>query len=147
MLLRMHIQRCKQYSGQRKKCFQYMQEETLIGCPSFVLPTPNAMKFQIVSRSFQTWLNVDLKSNFKKIGCGSSYSKPGQHFPVDMLWCNFILGWFNFFFGLFQTHYLTYHTPKQKKIKFKPRIKLNHNRYTIHFLKNCALGEGGYSLI
>ena len=42
-----------------------------------------------------------------------------------------------------KTHYHTYHTPKQKKIKFKPRITLNHNRYTIHFLKNYALGEGG----
>ena len=36
-----------------------------------------------------------------------------------MLWFNFILG-LNFIFP-------NYHTQKQKKIKFKPRIKLNHN--------------------
>ena len=33
--------------------------------------------------------------------------------------------WFKFSFLLFQSHY--YHTQKQKKRKFKPMIKLNHN--------------------
>ena len=36
-------------------------------------------------------------------------------------------------FLLFQTHYhviiIHYHTQKQKKIKFEPRINLNHNIY------------------
>ena len=41
----------------------------------------------------------------------------------DVLWYNFILGLNLFLF--FQTHY---HTPKQKKIKLKPRIKLNHKQ-------------------
>ena len=39
--------------------------------------------------------------------------------------------WFKFSFLLFQTHYhviiIHYHTQKQKKRKFEPRIKLNHN--------------------
>ena len=43
-----------------------------------------------------------------------------------LMWLNFILG-LNFIFLLFQTHYQHYHTPKQKKIKFKPRIKFKHN--------------------
>ena len=41
--------------------------------------------------------------------------------------------WFKFSFLLFQTHYhiiiIHYHTQKQKKGKFEPRIKLNHNIY------------------
>ena len=39
--------------------------------------------------------------------------------------------WFKFSFLLFQTNYhviiIHYHTQKQKKGKFEPRIKLNHN--------------------
>ena len=39
--------------------------------------------------------------------------------------------WLKFSFLLFQTHYhviiIHYHTQKQKKRKFEPRIKLNHN--------------------
>ena len=42
--------------------------------------------------------------------------------------------WFKFSFLLFQTHYhviiIHYHTQKQKKRKFEPRIKLNYNSYT-----------------
>ena len=42
--------------------------------------------------------------------------------------------WFKFSFLLFQTHYhviiIHYHTQKQKKRKFEPRIKLNHNIYS-----------------
>ena len=37
--------------------------------------------------------------------------------------------WFKFYFPLFQTHYQHYHTQKQREIKLKPRIKLNHNIY------------------
>ena len=53
--------------------------------------------------------------------------------------------WFKFSFLLFQTHYhviiIHYHTQKQKKRKFEPRIKLNHNRYTFKakFLSLIAL--------
>ena len=46
-----------------------------------------------------------------------------------MLWFNFILG-LNFIFLCFKLiilHY--YYTPKTKEIKYKPRIKLNHNIY------------------
>ena len=45
-----------------------------------------------------------------------------------MLWFNFILG-LNFIFFCFKLIIIHYHTQKQKKIKFKPRIKLNHKKY------------------
>ena len=35
--------------------------------------------------------------------------------------------WFKFYFVSFVNHHHTLPYPKQKKIKFKPRIKLNHN--------------------
>ena len=47
---------------------------------------------------------------------------------MDMFWFNFILD-LNFIFLCFKLIIIYYHTQKQKKIKFKPRIKLNHNRY------------------
>ena len=40
--------------------------------------------------------------------------------------------WFKFCFPLFQTHYLTLSYSKTKKINFKPRKKLNHNKYIHH---------------
>ena len=53
-----------------------------------------------------------------------------------MLWFGFILG-SKFNSPLFQPDYhiyygltIHYHTQKQSKIKFEPRIKLNHNIYT-----------------
>ena len=53
-----------------------------------------------------------------------------------MLWFNFSLG-VNFIFllivfnklNIIHVHY--YHTTKQRKMKFTPRIKLNHNIYNI----------------
>ena len=45
---------------------------------------------------------------------------------LTLLWFNFILG-LNFIFLCFKLVIIHYHTQKQKKIKFKPRIKLNHN--------------------
>ena len=45
---------------------------------------------------------------------------------MSLLWFNFILG-LNFIFFCFKLIIVYYHTQKQKKIKFKPRIKLNHN--------------------
>ena len=52
-----------------------------------------------------------------------------------MLWFKFILG-LNFIFFCFKIIIIHYHTQKQKKIKFKPRMKLNHNMYinTEYFL-------------
>ena len=57
-----------------------------------------------------------------------------------MLWLNFILG-SNFLFFCFKLIIIHYHTQKQKKRKFEPRIKLNHNRYTFKakFLSLIAL--------
>ena len=45
-----------------------------------------------------------------------------------MLWFNFILG-LNFIFLCFKFIIIHYHTQKQRKTKFKPRIKLNYNIY------------------
>ena len=47
---------------------------------------------------------------------------------MHMLWVNFILG-LNFISFCFKLIIIHYHTPKQREIKFKPRIKLNHNTY------------------
>ena len=49
-----------------------------------------------------------------------------------MLWFNFILG-LNFISLCFKLIIIYYHTPKQREIKFKPRIKLNHNIYKTNF--------------
>ena len=50
--------------------------------------------------------------------------------------------WFKFYFLLFQTHYhviiIHSHTQKQKKIKFEPRIKLNHNTSKITTVSEVA---------
>ena len=45
-----------------------------------------------------------------------------------MLWFNFILG-STFIFFCLKLIIIHYHTQKQKEIKIKPRIKLNHNIY------------------
>ena len=50
----------------------------------------------------------------------------------NMLWLNFIHD-LNFI-SLCSKLIMDYHTPKQRKIKFKPRIKLNHDKYP-HFPK------------
>ena len=47
---------------------------------------------------------------------------------VYMLWFNFILG-LNLFHLCFKLIIINYHSQKQRKRKFKPRIKLNHNIY------------------
>ena len=49
-----------------------------------------------------------------------------NHKIILMLWFNFILG-LNFIFLCFKLIIIHYHTQKQREIKFKPRIKLNHN--------------------
>ena len=56
---------------------------------------------------------------------------------VYKLWFNFILS-SNFIFLCFKLIIIHYNTQKQKKIKFEPRIKLNHNIYKIS-LNACLL--------
>ena len=48
---------------------------------------------------------------------------------VYMVWFNFILR-LNFIFLCFRLISIHYYTPKQREIKFEPRIKVNHNIYT-----------------
>ena len=50
-----------------------------------------------------------------------------------MLWFNFILG-SNFIFLCFKLVIIYYHTQKQRKIKFKPRTKLNHAQHILEKL-------------
>ena len=45
-----------------------------------------------------------------------------------MLWFNFTHG-LNFISLGFKLIFICYHTQKQREIKFKPRVKLNHNIY------------------
>ena len=47
-------------------------------------------------------------------------------YKTYLLWLNFILG-LNFISLCFKLIIIHYHAQKQKEIKFKPRIKLNHN--------------------
>ena len=54
---------------------------------------------------------------------------------IYMLWFSFILG-LNLNFFCFEVIIIYYHSPKQKEIKFKPRIELNHNIYNIYFYLN-----------
>ena len=49
-----------------------------------------------------------------------------NHGVMYVLWFNFMLG-LNFIFLCFKLIIIHYHTQKQREIKFKPRIKLNHN--------------------
>ena len=57
---------------------------------------------------------------------------PSSHVisSIYMLWFKFILG-LNFISLCFKLIIIHYHTSKQREIKFKPRIKLNHNIYII----------------
>ena len=56
-----------------------------------------------------------------------------------MLWFNLILG-SNFTLLCFKLIIMHYNTQKQKKVKFEPRIKLNHN--SDYFLFPCNLDSG-----
>ena len=59
-----------------------------------------------------------------------------EEFLLYMLWFNFILGLI-FIFPCFKLIIIYYHAQKQRKIKIKPRIKLNHN---IYLIANIATG-------
>ena len=59
-----------------------------------------------------------------------------------MLWFNFVLG-SNFFFFCFGYGNLMIMSLKQKKKKFEPRIKLNHNIYiAIMFIDQITTKSG-----
>ena len=60
-----------------------------------------------------------------------------------MFWFNFILG-SNFVFLCFKLIIIHYNTHKQKKRKFEPRIKLDHNRYEIGYGQLGAMHFSGY---
>ena len=50
---------------------------------------------------------------------------------MAMLWFNFILG-LNFILLCVKLIIIYYHTPTQKKLKFKPATKLNHNSHNYY---------------
>ena len=60
----------------------------------------------------------------------SQHVGPAMRELLDLLWFNFILG-SNYISPCFKLFTIYYHTPKQREIKFKPRIKLNHNIFHI----------------
>ena len=66
---------------------------------------------------------IQRKTNFNAVA--STYS---ANCAYRMLRFNFILG-LNLII-CFKPIIIHYHTPKQREIKFKPRIKLNHNTDT-----------------
>ena len=55
-----------------------------------------------------------------------SLGKTSREVLYDVLWFNFIIG-LTFIFLCFKLIIIYYHAQKQRKIKIKPRIKLNHN--------------------
>ena len=57
---------------------------------------------------------------------------------MAMLCLKFFLG-LNFIFLCFKLIIIHYHTTKQRKIKFKPRIKLNHNSYISYHFFHCIM--------
>ena len=63
-------------------------------------------------------------------------------FAVDLLiyyfYFNFVLG-LNFIFLCFKLIIIYYHTPNKGIIKFKPRMKLNHNTYSLFLCFNISL--------
>ena len=75
------------------------------------------------------------------------------HKRMSMLWFNFILG-SNFIFLCFKLVIIHYNTQKQKKTKFEPRIKLNHNIYINHlaawknlrFYLNCPTSPTSFDV-
>ena len=75
------------------------------------------------------------------------------HKRMSMLWFNFVLG-SNFIFLCFKLVIIHYNTQKQKKTKFEPRIKLNHNIYINHlaawknlrFYLNCPTSPTSFDV-
>ena len=59
---------------------------------------------------------------------------------MSMLWFSFILGSNCIFLG-FKLMIIYYHTQKQRKRKFKPKTKLNHNIYTTPQSNAYPLGQ------
>ena len=47
-----------------------------------------------------------------------------------------IYPWFKFYFTLLKSIIIHYHTPKQRNMKWKPRIKLNHNIWPVLYKYN-----------
>ena len=82
---------------------------------------------------FQISLNLQDDSTKAAIINQIEKKKHSIHDPCFLRWFNYFYPWFKFYFLLFQTHYhVINHTlqyPTQKKIKFEPRIKLNHSIY------------------
>ena len=75
------------------------------------------------------------------------------HKRMSMLWFNFILG-SNFIFHCFKLVIIHYNKQKQKKTKFEPRIKSNHNIYINHlaawknlqFCLNCPTSPTSFDV-
>ena len=78
----------------------------------------------IITLFFVSWNNIKSLLNHTPF----FLSIINIHILWYILWFNFILG-SNFNFLCFKLIVIHYNTQKQKKRKFEPRIKLNHNIY------------------
>ena len=70
-----------------------------------------------------------------------------ENLYVYMLWFNYFILGLIFIFFCFKLIIIYYHTQKQKKIKIKPRIKLNHNIYRAGGLKGEVLSPSSHTPI
>ena len=87
------------------------------------VPISNRYFYTFILIVIYTVLNYTFYAKGMRLNCDLQY--------VGMLWFNFILG-LNLIFLLFLVMVkCIFMSLKQRKIKFKPKIKLNHNRYTI----------------
>ena len=57
---------------------------------------------------------------------------------MSLLWFNFILG-LNFIFFCFKLINIQYYTQKEKKLKFKPRIKLIEPQHNLYMMKKTLI--------
>ena len=69
-----------------------------------------------------------------------SVRSPKRSATMYVLWFNFILG-LNFIFFCFWVWLCMIMSLKQKKVKFKPRIKLNHTTHAFAQLFQCCWGH------
>ena len=86
---------------------------------------------------------------FSSLKIAFSFSQKSSLLIFCMCLCwDSILSWFEFYFPLFQTHYQTLPYPKTRKMKFKPRIKLNHSlNYSLQSLQIRLVYSGNLSLV
>ena len=105
-------------------------------CTPISTPESSRLGGKIFQVTHCKWFNIVSENNYMKQFF--TEVEESNIVSVYMLWFNFIVG-LNFIFLCFKLIIIHYHTPKQRKIKFKPTIKLNHNMYIQSDLKSINL--------